>query len=215
MFTNRLEAGRRLAVELQRFAAERPVVLALPRGGVPVAFEIAAALAAPLEVIGVRKIGAPWQPELGVGAIVNGERPHLFFDDSAMASLGLTREDLNDTIARERAELERRESAYRRGRPTMGVSGRFVIVVDDGIATGSTARAVALALRQRGAVRIVIAAPVASPEAIRMLQAVADDVVCLEAPARFRAVGQFYEDFTATTDEEVLRLLEQSSRESA
>ncbi len=208
MFRNRSDAGRRLAAALQRFAPQRPIVLALPRGGVPVAFEIAVALAAPLEVIGVRKIGAPWQPELGVGAIVDGDRPHLLLDESALASLGLTQEDLCGTIARETEELARRDAAYRRGRPPVKVLGRLVIVVDDGIATGSTARAVVHALRERGASRVVIAAPVASPEAIRMLQNVADEVVCLEAPARFRAVGQFYDNFSPTTDEEVVRLLE-------
>lgn len=211
MFRDRPHAGQRLAVELLKYRGSDPVVLALPRGGVPVGYEIARSLSAPLEVIGVRKIGSPHQPELGVGAIVDGQEPQVLLDESLCASLHLSRADLEPVIEREREEMRRREEAYRGGRAATPVAGRIVIVVDDGVATGSTLRAVIEALRGRRAGRIVVAAPVAAPEALRRLQLLADEVICLHAPAWFRAVGQFYEDFSATTDEEVVRLLKESS----
>lgn len=211
MFRDRPHAGQRLAVELLKYRGSDPVVLALPRGGVPVGYEIARSLSAPLEVIGVRKIGSPHQPELGVGAIVDGQEPQVLLDESLCASLHLSRADLEPVIEREREEMRRREEAYRGGRAATPVAGRIVIVVDDGVATGSTLRAVIEALRGRRAGRIVVAAPVAAPEALRRLRLLADEVVCLHAPAWFRAVGQFYEDFSATTDEEVVRLLKGSS----
>lgn len=198
-------------MELLKYRGSDPVVLALPRGGVPVGYEIARSLSAPLEVIGVRKIGSPHQPELGVGAIVDGQEPQVLLDESLCASLHLSRADLEPVIEREREEMRRREEAYRGGRAATPVAGRIVIVVDDGVATGSTLRAVIEALRGRRAGRIVVAAPVAAPEALRRLRLLADEVVCLHAPAWFRAVGQFYEDFSATTDEEVVRLLKGSS----
>lgn len=208
MFRDRPHAGQRLAVELLKYRGSDPLVLALPRGGVPVGYEIARSLSAPLEVIGVRKIGSPHQPELGVGAIVDGQEPQVLLDESLCASLHLSRADLEPVIEREREEMRRREEAYRGGRAATPVAGRIVIVVDDGVATGSTLRAVIEALRGRRAGRIVVAAPVAAPEALRRLQLLADEVICLHAPAWFRAVGQFYDDFSPTTDEEVVRLLE-------
>ncbi len=208
VFRDRPHAGRLLATELLKFRGSDPLVLALPRGGVPVGCEIARCLGATLDVIAVRKIGSPHQPELGVGAIVDGEKPQVLLDESLCASLHLTRDDLEPIIERERAEMQRREAVYRAGRPAVEARGRTVIVVDDGIATGSTLRAVLTALRQRGASRVVVAVPVAAPEALRQVRQIADDVVCLHAPPWFRAVGQFYEDFSATTDEEVVRLLE-------
>lgn len=211
MFRDRPHAGQRLAVELLKYRGSDPLVLALPRGGVPVGYEIARSLSAPLEVIGVRKIGSPHQPELGVGAIVDGQEPQVLLDESLCASLHLSRADLEPVIEREREEMRRREEAYRGGRPATPVAGRIVIVVDDGVATGSTLRAVIEALRGRRAGQIVVAAPVAAPEALRRLQLLADEVICLHAPAWFRAVGQFYENFSATTDEEVVRLLKESS----
>ena len=185
-------------------------MIALPRGGVPVAFEIAMMLGAPLETIGVRKIGAPNQPELGVGAIVDGEQPQVVLDEALCASLGLRAADVQPIVQREQEEMRRREAMYRAGRPPLEVRGRTVIVVDDGIATGSTLRAVLMALRGCGASRVVVAVPVASPEALRQVRQIADDLVCLHAPGWFRSVGQFYEDFSPTTDKEVIRLLDQS-----
>jgi predicted phosphoribosyltransferase len=175
---------------------------------VPVAFEIARELRAPLDVHLVRKIGAPLQPELGVGAISDGDEPQILLDRDRMVLLGIDEANLQDTIRAELAEIRRREHRYRGGRPPAGVRGRTVILVDDGIATGSTARAALRSLRRRGAQKLVLAAPVAPTDTVTALAPEADEIVCLLQPANFRAVGQFYEDFSPVSDEEVVEFLQ-------
>ncbi|WP_409468552.1 phosphoribosyltransferase [Streptomyces sp. HC307] len=208
-FRDRAHAGRELAEHL-RILQEKgtlpdPVVLALPRGGVTVAREVARALGAPLDVLVVRKIGAPAHEEFGVGAIAGDDPP--LFDARALDQLGLTEEELAPVVARERAELHRREQRYRQGRPAAELKGRTAIVVDDGLATGSTARAAVQAVRRREPERVVVAAPVCSHEATDLLRGDADDVVCLMRPSPFHAVGLWYEDFEQLTDDDVLDAL--------
>ena len=207
-FIDRRDAGRRLAAELERLRGSNVVVVGLPRGGVPVAFEIARALAAPLDVIVVRKLGVPFQPELGMGAI--GEGGTIIVNDEVVRMAGVSAEELGAVEAGERAELERRVRRYRGGRPPVSLAGRTVVVVDDGVATGSTARAACQVARAQGADRVVLAVPVAPLESVATLRKEADEVVCLETPAWFPAVGAFYEDFSQTSDGEVVALLEQS-----
>ncbi|WP_211258759.1 phosphoribosyltransferase [Spirillospora albida] len=213
-YADRAEAGRVLAERLvPLFARDADVrdaiVLALPRGGVPVGHEIARRLGAPLDVLVTRKIGYPPQPELGVGAIAEGGEP--VFDRDLLDQLGLTEDDLADTVAAERAELERRVWAYRAGRPLADPAGRPVIVVDDGLATGGTARAALRALRERGPSRLVLAVPVGAAETVRAMDAEADEVVVPAAPWEFRAVGQWYRDFDQLTDRDVLTWLERAA----
>ncbi|HEY7112058.1 MAG TPA: phosphoribosyltransferase [Thermoanaerobaculia bacterium] len=206
LLTDRREAGRLLGRALGRYAGQgNVIVLALPRGGVPVAFEIARALGAPLDVLVVRKLGAPGQEELAVGAIASGGIRVL--DAELVRSLGLTREAIRRVEAREAAELERRERAYRGDRPPAAVEGRTVIVVDDGVATGSTLVAAIAAVRERHPAAVVAAVPVGPAATIARLGQLADEVVCLATPSPFRAVGEFYSEFGQTSDEEVRRLL--------
>lgn len=205
MFFDRHDAGRRLAERLQGLHAEQPVILALPRGGVPVAAEVATGLGAPLDVLVVRKLGCPWQPELGFGAIAEGGVRVI--NQTLVTGLDLTDADINRVAEREQVELERRIHRYRQGRPAAPVGGRHVIVVDDGIATGFTARSAVGLLRGRGATRVTLATPVAPRETIRELEAVADDLVVLETPDPFWAIGQWYVDFNQTSDEEVIAVL--------
>lgn len=214
-FRDRADAGRRLAQSLQHLRADRPVVLALPRGGVVVGYEVARALEAPLDVVVVRKVGAPFQPEFGVGAIVDGEHPEVVLDEEVIRHAGIDRQELEEQIERERAELRRRERLYRAARAPVEVSGKTVIVVDDGIATGSSVRAALRALRRAGPRRLVLATPVAPPQTINALRAEADEVVCLLEPPWFQAVGQFYDNFEQTTDEEVIELLRRAGEGSA
>jgi putative phosphoribosyl transferase len=209
-FADRTDAGRQLAGRLQHLPAEGPVVVGLARGGVPVAAEVARALGAPLDVLVVRKLGCPWQPELGVGAI--GEGGVAIVNQPLAASLGLTAREIDAVAKREGAELQRRLGRYRAGRPALPVAGRTVVLVDDGLATGSTARAAVRVLRGRGAGRVVVAVPVASRQALRALRRVADEVVVVQAPAWFVAIGQFYADFAQVSDQEVIRLLAASPR---
>jgi len=206
-FKDRTDAGRQLARRLMLYRDENPVVLALPRGGVPVGFEIAQALDAPLDVVAVRKIGAPLQPELGVGAVVDGVSPEVVLDQRIMREIGVTEYDLREQIDMELAEIRRRETLYRGDRPPPRVRDCTVIVVDDGIATGSSVRAVLRALRRADPRRIVLAVPVGPPESIESLRPEADEVVCLVQPPWFRAVGQFYESFEQLEDREVIELL--------
>jgi predicted phosphoribosyltransferase len=204
-FHDRRDAGRRLAAHLHTLGAEHPVIIGLPRGGVPVAFEVAGALHAPLDVVLVRKIGCPSQPELGVGAI--GEDDTLVLDTAALTTLGLTRADLEPTIEHERAVLAERRALYRGDREPISVNGRTVILVDDGIATGGTARVAVRILRARAAARIVLAVPIRPPGVEARLGGEVDELVCLRQPEDYFAVGQAYDEFPATGDDEVVELL--------
>jgi putative phosphoribosyl transferase len=205
-FRDRIAAGRALAALLAEYAhRDDTIVLALPRGGVPVAREIALALTAPLDVLVVRKLGLPWQPELAAGAIAPGGV--LVLNREIRAEIPELDRVLEPVMAQELQELARREAAYRHGRPPLQVRGRTVILVDDGIATGATMEAAALALRAMHAGSIVIAVPVAPPATLRRLARHADRVVCPEQPADFMAVGQYYDEFPQLTDREVVQLL--------
>lgn len=205
MFADRRDAGRKLAARLAPYAAQQPVVIGLPRGGLPVAAEVAERLGAPLDVIVVRKIGAMWQPELGIGAIAEGGIRIL--NNAILAEVGMSHEDVEEVTAREREELERRVSRYRGKRQPVSVAGRPVILVDDGLATGYTARAAIEALRRRGAGRVILAVPVAPLDSVRELQSVADEVIAIETPTWSLAIGEWYEDFSQTSDEEVASIL--------
>ncbi len=206
-FHDRHDAGRRLAAELREYAA-RPdvIVLALPRGGVPVGAEISEALRVPLDVFVVRKLGVPWQEELAMGAIASGGVRVL--DEDMIRAARVGREDVERVSAMEQRELERREHHYRGDRPFPTLTGRTVILVDDGLATGSTMRAAVMAIRRAGPARIVVAVPVAAPETCDAFREIADEIVCAETPEPFYAVGLWYEDFTQTSDDEVFELLE-------
>jgi putative phosphoribosyl transferase len=212
-FTDRTEAGRRLAERLAGRIDGPAVVLALPRGGVPVAVEVAGALDAPLDVIGVRKIGAPWQPELGLGAVAEGDGVYL--DEHSLGTFGLGREDLEEAIDTKRREVARSVARYRGDRPLPDLEDRTVIVVDDGLATGVTARAAVRAVRNRGAQRVVLAIPVCSATGRDDLAREVDDMVCVLAPEHFSAVGQWYDDFDQVSDDEVLAALARADKARA
>jgi putative phosphoribosyl transferase len=211
-FTDRREAGRQLAASLRRFRADDPLILALPRGGVPVAFEVAEALGAELDLILVRKIGAPGHAEYGIGAVVDGADPQLVLNEEAIRLISPSPGYIEAEKNRQLEEIERRREIYRRGSPAIPVAGRTVIVVDDGIATGGTMKAVLQALPRAGAAHIVLAVPVAPADTLAELSALADETVCLATPEPFRAVGLHYRDFDQTTDEEVVALLAASRR---
>jgi erythromycin esterase-like protein/predicted phosphoribosyltransferase/predicted alpha/beta-hydrolase family hydrolase len=206
-FTDRADAGRQLARRLAAMAIDRPVVFALPRGGVPVAAEVARALKAPLDLILVRKIGAPGSPELALGAIVDGENPQTVINEQVLLRSGADDVWLERAKAHELAELERRRARYLGDRPQVDPAGRTAIVVDDGLATGATMRAALIAMRRLGAARIIVAIPVAPRDALPEIEAEADEVVCLNPSDRFRGVGGFYDDFHQLTDEETVGLL--------
>lgn len=204
-FRDRTEAGRVLAARLNHLREAKPVVVGLPRGGVPVAAEVAAALGAELDVVLVRKIGAPRREELAVGAV--GEDGVTVRNDAVLRELGLTWDDLATRVAAARADIARRAAVLRPG-PRPDVSGRTVILVDDGIATGATVIAALRILRHLGAARVVLAVPVAPPDSLRTLAPLADEIVCPATPRHFAAVGQWYEDFSQVPDVQVRRLLE-------
>jgi putative phosphoribosyl transferase len=209
LFANRREAGRILAWLLMKYADRDDVlVLALPRGGVPVGFEVAHALKAPLDVFIVRKLGVPGHDELAMGAIASGGVRVL--NDDVVISLELEPEVIDAVAAREEKELARRERLYRGARPAPDVHGRTVILVDDGLATGSTMRAAVAALRKQGPARIVVAVPVAAPETCEEFKTEVDEAVCAATPRMFNGVGRWYDDFSQTTDEEVHDLLAQA-----
>jgi putative phosphoribosyl transferase len=205
MFQDRSDAGRRLAARLSSYPLPRPLVLGLPRGGLPVALEVAQALGAELDVLVVRKIGAPGNPEYAIGAV--GEDGVVILDHAARHQLHVTSEYVDHLAAHELAEVERRVQSFRGGCRRLGIAGRNVIIVDDGLATGATAAAAVTVVRHFGAAHVTLAVPVGSDEAVERLAAMADDVVCLETPRPFYAVGQHYRDFSQVSDSEVIEIL--------
>ncbi|MEJ2514284.1 MAG: phosphoribosyltransferase [Gammaproteobacteria bacterium] len=206
IYQDRIDAGRRLAEALAGYAGRQDVlVLGLPRGGVPVAAEVARALHAPLDVMVVRKLGAPWQPELAMGAIASGGIRLL--NERVVRALGVDHEAIQEVAEREAEELRRRETAYRGDRPPFDARGRQVILVDDGMATGSTMRAAVAAVRHLEPARVVVAVPTAAADTCQILRAEADEVICLDTPEPFMAVGCWYRDFGQTSDAEVTDLL--------
>ena len=212
LFKDRVEAGMRLASALADFAGKNAIVLAIPRGGVVVGFEVARALDLPLDVIIPRKIGASGNPELAIGAMT--EDGTVILDENLIRYLGIPEDYIKEESERQRLEIERRLKLYRGETPYPALKNRDVVIVDDGIATGSTMKAALASVRKRGAKTIVVAIPVGPPSTIRELEKKADRVVCLHTPESFYAIGQFYEDFAQTTDEEVTRLLRLSKQKN-
>lgn len=213
LLPTREEAGRRLAQRLRKHRGRHAVVLALPRGGIPVAAEIAKTLDAPLDLLFVRKIGLPWQPELAYAAVVDGEPPEVVINDDVALATPLGEQALAAATREEVTEIERRRRIYLAGRAPFDVSGREVIVVDDGLATGTTARAALQGLRRRKPARLVLAVPVAPQDTIEALAPLVDELVCLQTPEPFSAIGLHYQDFHQLEDEEVLRILAQFNRQ--
>lgn len=205
-FVDRRDAGRQLAERLTSLASEDPIVVALPRGGVPVAREVAEALGAPLEILAVRKLGTPHNPEYGIGAVA--EDGTCVVDAEAIAVLRIHNGELDEIVTREEAELVRRVRAYRGDRPPLDLEGRTVIVVDDGVATGVTDTAALRAVRHQLPRRVILAVPVSSPDALERLRGEADQIVCLHAPRLLHGVSQYYRDFSQVSDEEVLDALQ-------
>jgi putative phosphoribosyl transferase len=206
-FADRRAAGRQLAGRLAHLKDRRPVVLALPRGGVAIGFEIAEALAAPLDVVLVRKIGVPWQPELALGAVTDGAAADIFVDRDLAARLDIPEDYIESETGRQLQEIERRRNSYCAGRPPVEIAGGTAIVVDDGIATGATMRVALRAVRQRRPDRLVLAVPVAPPDTLAAFRDEADEIVCLDQPPEFGAIGFFYRDFHQMSDAEVTELL--------
>src|SRR5437868_12619940 len=210
LFRDRREAGQRLAIALASYRESEPVVLALPRGGVPVGFEVARALGAPLDVLLVRKIGAPGHEELGLGAIVDGHDPQIVLNEDVVRAVAPPKGYIAREAKRQLAEIERRRQHYVGDRPPLPVDGRTVIVVDDGIATGGTVKAALRGVSQHRPARLVLAIPVAPADSLDELASECDDIVCLATPEPFFAVGPHYRDFAQTEDEEVIRLLDEA-----
>jgi len=207
-FADRGEAGRKLADKLLHLKDRRPVVLVLPRGGVAVGFEIARALDAALDIVLVRKIGVPWQPELALGAVTDGDSPATFIDRDLATSLGVPDGYIEEETTRQLEEIERRRKSYCEGRPAVQIAGRTAIVVDDGIATGATMRVALQAVRRRAPARLILAVPVAPPDTLAaLLEEAADEAVTLETPAALGAIGFYYRDFHQMSDAEVTDLL--------
>ena len=218
MFHNRDDAGRQLAERLKETLGpdtDDVLVLGLPRGGVTVAAEAARALDAPLDVLVVRKLGAPGRPELAVGAITGGDQPRSVLNPEVVSASGADEAYIREEESRQLNVVRERERTYRSGRAAEPIEGRTVIVVDDGIATGATVRAALIALREREPKRLILAVPVAPPESLRKLEDAVDEVVCLHAPPGFLAVGQYYRDFSQTTDEEVIEMRQEAARDGA
>ncbi len=209
-FEDREDAGRRLAEELRSYTAEQPIVLALPRGGVPVGVEVARALNAPLDVWVVRKLGVPWHRELGVGAVAEGD--YVYVDRQMLRRVGLSDEALAELIEQKRGEVDERVRKFRGERPPPQLEGRTVIVVDDGIATSGTARAAIRSIRHQNPASLVLAVPVAAPEIVRALEPEVDDLIVLLSPPQLYAIGLWFVDFAQVPDEEVVSLLEQARR---
>ena len=208
-FKDRSHAGRKLAAALAGYKDQQPVILALPRGGVPVAAEVAAVLNAPLDLILVRKIGVPFQPELAMGAVVDGGAPIIVRNEDVIQLAGIDEAQFKAICDSELAEIERRRQRYLGGRERVDVSGRTAIVIDDGVATGATTRAALRATRMRNPKRLVLAVPVAPTDNIAALRSDADDVICLEDHEFFGAIGVYYADFSQVPDEEVIEILKQ------
>lgn len=209
MFSDRVEAGRALALKLGQYQGRKDaVVLALPRGGVPVAYEVARALHLPLDLLVVRKLGVPSHPELAMGAIASGGA--VYFNQDVIEMAGVTEAQMQAVLIRERAELDRRERAYRGGRPPLDLQGLIAIVIDDGMATGASLRAALCAVRTLKPAKLIVAVPVAPADAADRMSDLVDDFVCVLSPRDFRAVGQFYRSFSQTSDDEVRSLLERA-----
>lgn len=207
-FRDRFDAGKKLAAALASYRDQMPVVLALPRGGVPVAAEVAAALRAPLDLVLVRKIGVPFQPELAMGAVVDGGTPLIVRNEDIIRITGIEEADFRAICDQELSEIERRRQRYLGTRARVDVSGRTTIVVDDGIATGATTRAALRATRMRGPKKLVLAVPVAPTESLAAMREEADEVICLEDYEAFGAIGYYYSDFRQVSDGEVIKILE-------
>lgn len=207
-FYDRTDAGRRLAAELQKFKGEDVVVFALPRGGAPVAEPIANSLNAPLDLVLVRKIGVPFQPELAMGAVADGGNPVVVRNDDVIAMVGVSEQEFQEVCARELDEIERRRRLYLGSRARPEAKGRVAIVVDDGIATGATTRAALRAVRARGPKKLVLAVPVAPPDTLDSLEPEVDEIVCVETHRAFGAIGFFYRDFRQISDDEVIEILD-------
>jgi putative phosphoribosyl transferase len=208
-FLDRRDAGRQLAAQLLGLAQERPIIVALARGGVPVAVEVARALHAPLDVLAVRKLGAPRNPEMGLGAVA--EDGSTVLNTAIAREVGITQAQLDRILEREKKELRRAVERFRRGRAPLDVSGRTVVIVDDGLATGATDLVAVRALRGRDAGRVVVAVPVGSPEAVAALDEEVDAIVCLKIPRHLLGVGRWYRDFSPVSDEQVLALLAEAA----
>ena len=211
-FADRLDAGKRLASALENFAGENAIVLAIPRGGVIVGYEIAKALNLPLDVIIPRKIGAPDNPELAIGAMT--EDGTIILDGNLIAFMGVPEDYIKEESERQKREIERRLKFYRQNEPYPNLRDHDIIIVDDGIATGSTMKAALASVKNRGAKTVTVAVPVGPPSTIKELKKQADRVVCLYTPEYFQAIGQFYRDFSQTTDEEVIQLLKRNKQKS-
>jgi putative phosphoribosyl transferase len=207
MFRDRKDAGQRLAAQLLHLKDKMPVVLALPRGGVEIGGEIARLLGAPLDIVLVRKIGVPWQPELALGAVADLGTPEIYVDERMVKALAIPGDYVREETARQLAEVERRRLVYCAGRPQVELQGRTAIVVDDGIATGATMRVALRAVRRTGPAWLVLAAPVAAAETLAALKGEADETVCVAAPEGLGAIGFYYEDFHQMSDAEVTELL--------
>jgi putative phosphoribosyl transferase len=206
-FKNRSDAGRKLAQALVNYTSEQPIVLALPRGGVPVAAEVASVLHAPIDLILVRKLGVPMQPELAMGAVVDGRGPIIVRNQDIITAAGVSEEEFDAIARRELAEIDRRRNRYLGNRGAVEITARTVIVIDDGIATGATMRAALRATRARRPNKLVLAVPVAATDTLEQLAAEVDDLVCLESYDWFRAIGLYYTDFDQVSDAQVLRIL--------
>ncbi len=211
-FADRIDAGKRLASALANFAGKNAIVLAIPRGGVVVGYEIAKALNSPLDVIIPRKIGAPGNPELAIGAMT--EDGTIILEDALIRYMGVPVDYIKEESELQKREIERRLKFYRQNEPYPNLRGHDVIIVDDGIATGSTMKAALASVKNRGAKTVTVAVPVAPPSTIKELKKQADRVVCLNTPEYFQAIGQYYTDFTQTPDEEVIQLLKQSKQKN-
>jgi predicted phosphoribosyltransferase len=214
MFEDRSDAGRQLAERLAALKLQDPVVYALPRGGVPVAVEVARRLQAPLDLVLVRKIGAPGYPEVAMGAVVDGEDAQTIINEDVFAATGSDAAGLERARRRELAEIERRRARYLGDRPRVSPRGRVAIIVDDGLATGATAKAALAAVKRQGAARTVLAVPVAPADSVQEMRLLADDYVVLHTPAQFWAIGPFYDDFHQLSDEETVDLLSEAWSES-